>query len=152
MDLEPVIRQHIDATVHLSLATSKDNKPWVCEVHFAYDDHLNLYFRSMPSRRHSQEIGENPHVAGNIVRQHTLGEAPIGIYFEGTARRLDPGPEQDTAFRCIQTRLQASEDILTEAQQPEGHQFYKIIVTDYYVFGRFDDTGAQKYHLPWNQQ
>ncbi len=67
MDVEKIIREYIDKTIHLSLATSSDNKPWVCEVHFAYDEQLNLYFRSLKSRRHSQEIAKNPNVAGNII-------------------------------------------------------------------------------------
>ena len=79
MDIEKVIRENIDKTVHMSLATVHDNRPWVCEVHFAYDDDLNIYYRSLNTRRHSKEIALNPNVAGNIVRQHTLGEYPLGI-------------------------------------------------------------------------
>ena len=55
-------------------------------MHFAYDNDLNVYFRSLTSRRHSQEIALNPHVAGTIVRQHALEEGCDGaLYFEGTA-------------------------------------------------------------------
>ena len=150
MDIEKIVRENIDKTVHMSLATSKDNKPWVCEVHFAYDENLNLYFRSLSSRRHSQEIVANPSVAGNIVRQHELGEYPLGVYFEGTAELLGPGPDQQKAFECIKARLKADDSILEEAQNPEGHQFYKITVSKYYVFGKLDGTGGKKYELQWN--
>lgn len=71
-DLEKTIRDYLPAVIHLSLSTCKDDKPWVCEVHYVYDDELNLYFRSKPSRRHSLEIMDNPYVAGNIVEQHTV--------------------------------------------------------------------------------
>ena len=150
MDVEKIIRDYLPQIVHMSLATSKDNKPWVCEVHFAYDDDLNLYFRSLTSRRHSQEIAENPSVAGNIVKQHALGEPGIGVYFEGTAKKLEPGDEQTKAFACIKERLQASDEIMEEAQNPEGHQFYKISVDNWYVFGKFDTERGQKYQLAWN--
>ena len=152
MDIEQLVRENITSTVHMSLGTSRDNRPWVCEVHFAYDDDLNLYFRSLPSRRHSQEIADNPHVAGNIVRQHALGEMPLGVYFEGTAEKLAPGPEQDKAFACIQERLKANDSILEEAKDPAGHQFYKISVDIFYLFGKFDEGEgrAQKYELRWN--
>src|SRR6185312_13687025 len=110
MDVEKVIRDYLPNIVHMSLGTSKDNKPWVCEVHFAYDEDLNLYFRSLATRRHSQEIAENPNVAGNIVVQHALGVPGVGVYFEGTAKLLGPGDEQQTAFRCIKERLKASDD------------------------------------------
>lgn len=128
-DIEQLIRDYITDVIHLSLATSKDNRPWVCEVHFAYDDSLNLYFRSLPTRRHSQEIANNPHIAGNIVRTHKLGEYPLGVYFEGLAEQLPAGPAQGKAAACLSTRLKTNAaDLLAEAAKPDGHQFYKIAV------------------------
>ena len=47
--IEQTIREYIDQIVHMSLATSANNQPWVCEVHFAVDDELNIYFRSIKS-------------------------------------------------------------------------------------------------------
>ncbi len=79
LDVEKVIREYIADLYHLSLATSSNDSPWVCEVHFAYDDDLNLFFRSLASRRHSQEIKDNSHVAGNIVRQHSLADTAVGV-------------------------------------------------------------------------
>lgn len=152
MDIEEVIRDYLPQIMHLSLGTSKNNKPWVCEVHFAYDDSLNLYFRSSTERRHSQEIAANPSVAGNIVKQHALGEPVRGVYFEGIARKLDPGPEQEKAAQAIIERLQAPETILEDAKQSTGSQFYKISVDTFYVFGNLDGTGNNKYELVWNEQ
>lgn len=150
MDIEKIVRENIDKTVHMSLGTSHDNKPWVCEVHFAYDNNLNLYFRSLASRRHSQEIAANHFVAGNIVRQHELGEYPLGIYFEGSAEKLEAADDKQHAFECINARLKAGDGILAESNNPEGHQFYKITVSKYYVFGNLESTGGQKYELVWN--
>jgi uncharacterized protein YhbP (UPF0306 family) len=148
-EIEKAIREYLPQTVHLSLATSKDNAPWVCEVHFAYDDDLNLYFRSLRSRRHSQEIAANPRVAGDIVVQYPLGQPVIGVYFEGTAKLLGPGGEQQQAFKCVKERLKADDSILEEAKRENGHQFYKITVENYYVFGSFKARPAQKYELKW---
>jgi uncharacterized protein YhbP (UPF0306 family) len=148
--VEKIIRGYLPQIVHLSLATSQGNKPWVCEVHFAYDDQLNLYFRSLTSRRHSQELTANPFVAGNIVRQHALDEYPLGVYFEGQAEMLGPGKEQAKAFTLIKDRLGASDDILEEAKRPSGHQFYKITVDTWYVFGKLGGEGGKKYTLAWN--
>lgn len=150
MDVEKIIRDYLPQIVHLSLATVKDNKPWVCEVHFAYDDDLNIYFRSLRSRRHSQEIADNPNVAGDIVKQYALGEVCLCVYFEGTVKQLEPGAEQTKAFKCIQEILHASDDILEQAKQPDGHQFYKISVDTFYVVGAFNGKPSQKYELKWN--
>ena len=148
--IEKTIREYLSGVIHMSLATSKDNKPWVCEVHFSEDEDLNLYFRSKTSRRHSQEIAANPHVAGNIVRQFGLGEEPLGVYFEGTAKLLEPGFEQDKAFECIKTKQQADDSIIEDAKQDDGNKPYKITVENWYVFGRINGGPMQKHELPWD--
>ncbi len=149
--LEKTIRDYLPDIIHLSLATCKDNRPWACEVHFAYDDQLNLYFRSTPARRHSQEVAANPRVAGNIIKQHQPGQGPLGVYFEGTAKKLDAGDEQTKAYQCISKRFNRGPEILEEAKNPDGHQFYKVTVDNWYIFGQLDDQGAQKHHLPWSK-
>jgi uncharacterized protein YhbP (UPF0306 family) len=150
VDVEKLVREHIDKTVHMSLATSKNNKPWVCEVHFAYDEDLNLYFRSKASRRHSQEIVANPNVAGNVIKQHELDEMPVGLYFEGTCERLNEGEARNRAFECLKERLNISDTTPEEAKDEDGHQFYKIFVQNWYLFGKFEDNDVQKYKLGWN--
>lgn len=150
MDIEKVIRDYLPQVVHMSLGTCVDSKPWVCEVHFAYDDYLNLYFRSLTSRRHSQEIAVNPNVAGNIVVQHSVGQYPLGVYFEGIAKLLDAGDEQNTAFEHLKERLDMDDSILEDAERDDGHKFYKITVKHWYVFGKLDGEKGQKYTLEWN--
>jgi len=152
IDVEQVIREYLPEVVHMSLATSKDNRPWVCEVHFAYDDGLNLYFRSTPARRHSQNIVENPYVAGNIVKQVGLGEPCSGeVCFEGTAELVKyDSPEFDTVSQIFDARLSIGAEKIQEAKNPEGNQFYKISVTNFAVFGNFDGQGSKKYELVWN--
>jgi uncharacterized protein YhbP (UPF0306 family) len=151
MDVEKVIREYIDKSLHLSLATCIGNKPWVCEVHFVYDEDLNLYFRSLPSRRHSQEIAQNSNVAGNIVKQHERGEPPHAIYFEGTAECLTDDVERQRLFAIFQQRLGANGTILEEARRDDGHQFYEITVATWYAFGKFSGNSFQKYELPWRE-
>ena len=84
-ELEKIIREYIDESIHMSFATCADNHPWVSEVHFVYDNNFNLYFRSKANRRHSEELAKNPNVAGNIVCQHAPEDYPHAVYFEGTA-------------------------------------------------------------------
>jgi uncharacterized protein YhbP (UPF0306 family) len=150
LDIEKIVREYVDKSLHMSLATVSDNKPWVCEVHFVYDENLNLYWRSLASRRHSQEIAANPHVAGNIVRQHALGEYPHAVYFEGTAELLSSEEDCQQVFGLFQSRLVADEAILADAQNPEGHQFYKLTVQNWYAFGKFGGDKGLKHKLAWN--
>ncbi len=152
LDTEKVVREYIDKTVHLSLATVKDNKPWVCELHFAYDEQLNIYYRSLKSRRHSDDIEQNPNVAGDIIDKYAVNELVVGVYFEGTAQMLDAGSEQDLAAKCLSERLEIESDIIGEAKEDDGHQFYKISVENWYVFGRFGGDHGQKHKLEWSKK
>ncbi len=152
IDVEKAVRENIERTVHLSLATTSGDSPWVSELHFAYDQDLNLYFRSLSSRRHSQEIAVNPKVAGNIIDKFGLGDPVVGVYFEGLAEIVTDADTKQIAADCLRTRLSIDSDIIAESEDPNGHQFYKIKVTDWYVFGRFVETGAAKHQLKWGNK
>lgn len=150
MNVEQLIRENIDRSVHMSLATVANGKPWVCELHFAYDEDLNLYWRSLKSRRHSIEIAENPNVAGNIIDKFVVGDPVVGIYFEGTAEMLEPGDEQNKAFELLRARVNAADDALEDAAREDGHKFYKLTVKNWYAFGKFGQADGQKYTLEWS--
>jgi len=150
-DIERLVRENIDKSIHMSLATVRDNIPWVCEVHFAYDDDLNLYWRSLKDRRHSLEIADNPNVAGNIVDKFAVGEPPVGVYFEGAAELLEPGDDQQKAFELLKVRVDAADDAIEDAAKENGHKFYKVTVKNWYAFGRFGLPNGQKFKLDWNK-
>lgn len=150
LDVEKVIREYIDKTVHMSLGTAtKDGKPWVCEVHFAYDNELNLYFVSKVSTRHCTEIAENPNVAGNIVRQHSLDEAPGGIYFEGTAQVLEDPSEAQIDSYCTRLKRDKSQ-VVEQLKEENGKRMYQIKVANWAAFGKFGDEPMGKHILNWN--
>lgn len=150
LDIEKIVREYIDKSLHMSLATVSGDRPWVCEVHFVYDEDLNLYWRSLASRRHSQEIAANPNVAGNIVKQHALDEYPHAVYFEGEAEMLADRLEQEKVLPLFVSRLGAGEAAVDEAQTDDGHKFYKVTVENWYAFGKFGGDKGQKYELHWN--
>lgn len=150
MDIEKIIRDNLVGVIHMSLATSNNDKPWISELHFAYDKKLNFYFRSLPTRRHSLEITINPNVAGNVIKQHKLDEPLIGVYFEGKARVLNGTVEKRKAFECMKARLGIGEENLEESNRNDGHQFYEVKVDKFYIFGSFDGNPSQKYELEWN--
>lgn len=150
MDIESIVREYIDKTIHMSLATASGNAPWICEVHFAYDDKLNLYFRSLLSRRHSQEIAVNPKVAGNIIDKYKVGDTEVGLSFEGNAELITDIDMRRVAFACLKERLGIADSALQEADDETGHQFYKITVSNWYVMGKFGTPKSQKYSLEWS--
>jgi uncharacterized protein YhbP (UPF0306 family) len=149
--VEQTIRNYLPQVIHMSLATTDGTKPWVCEVHYAVDDGLNFYFRSRPSRRHSLEIAKNPNVAGSMVTQHHLAQGVRGVYFEGTAELLENVDENHIAYKSYADRFGRGPEIIEEAKQEDGHKFYKITPTDFYLFDSYETVPGQKFHLAWNK-
>ena len=147
--IEQTIRDYIPQIVHMSLATCVDNKPWVCDVHFAYDDDLNIYFRSTADRRHCQEIAQNPSVAGNIVTQHHKNQKVRGVYFEGVAEHLEDVGEDSPAVAATAVRYGKDSAIQALSQDSGKPCYYKITVKNWYLFDAYDSTPPQKYQLPW---
>lgn len=147
--IETIIREYIKDIIHMSIATAYDNKPWISEVHFAYDGELNLYFISRPSRRHSLEVAENNQIAGNIVKQHTKGEKVRGVYYEGTIEMLNGVTEDHPAFVSYHGRFDADVAVLAEQQEENGHRWYKITVNKFYLFDEIEMEKAGKHELSW---
>lgn len=149
-DVEGTIRDYISGLFHMSLATSVDDKPWVCEVHFSYDENLNLYFKSKVLRRHSQEIEQNNHVAGNIISTHAIGDNVRGVYFEGTAEKIEIIDRNHPGYLSFSKRFNKDESLLEELNASEEAKLYKISVGTYYLFDSVESQPGQKYELPWH--
>jgi uncharacterized protein YhbP (UPF0306 family) len=150
-EIEKIIRDYIPQIVHMSLATLNGSRPWVCEVHFAYDDDLNLYFVSSKNRRHSQEIEANPYVAGNIVTQHHKHQKVRGVYFEGQAKRLEDVDENHPGYIAYTERLGGREGMLKEISKDGEAGMYKIMVENYYLFDSYESNRG-KFQLPWSKR
>ena len=149
MDIEKTIRDYLPHVIHMSLATCDNNKPWICEVHYVFDNELNFYFLSTPQRRHSIEISNNPHVAGNIVTQHQLGQNVRGVYFEGSAEKLECVDIDHVAYQSYCQHFGTDEGILAEAEEETGHVFYKITVQKFALFDGHESNPSTKYELGW---
>jgi uncharacterized protein YhbP (UPF0306 family) len=147
--IEATIREYIPQIIHMSLATVKDNKPWVCEVHFSYDDELNLYFVSSQQTRHAQELIANPYVAGNIVTQHHKNQKVRCVDFEGAAVMLEGKEAEATAYKAYVDRYGTSEGLLNEIRKDGNTRFFKIAVNEFYLFDSYGDERG-KHALPWN--
>jgi uncharacterized protein YhbP (UPF0306 family) len=149
--IEQIIREYIPQIIHMSIATVKDNKPWVCEVHFSYDDELNLYFVSSSKTRHAQELVANPYVAGNIVTQHHKNQKVRCVDFEGMAEMLGGAEAETSAYQAYVARNGESEGLLNEIRKDGDTRFFKINVKNFYLFDSYGDVRG-KYGLPWHDK
>lgn len=135
MELTDLIKTYLQQARLMQVATAKDNQPWACSVYFAYDDKLNLYWISLPSTRHSEEIQNNEKVAGTIVLPHTPGDEVRGLQFEGVAKELTTGEEFHHALDTYAARMEMKDERKkTIAEGKDGHNLYMIKPTLFVLF------------------
>lgn len=150
VELRKLIEDYLKETKMLQVATSKDNQPWACTIYFAYDEKLNLYWISKPSRRHSEEIRNNDKVAGVIVLPHTPGEDVRGIQFQGFAKELTDKSEAKQGMKYYAKRYgMKPERVNAILDGIDGHVCYKINPSLYVLFDEtnFPDDPRQEYKL-----
>lgn len=151
MDGKQLIKQFLKDARVMQLATVKDNKPWVCNVHFYADDNFNLYWISTPVRRHSDEIKDNAHVAAAIkVHEDTPDEKyVIGISVEGTAELLTDDETKNIGKHYIE-KFQKAPSLLGDILSGKNpHKFYRLNPTNIVLFDtkNFPDNPRQEYSI-----
>lgn len=151
MDLHTLIKDYLQNVKLMQLATSIDNKPWVCTLHFYADEDLNIYWISTPERRHSKEIKHNPHVAATMLVHEDSQEEKyiVGISLEGTAEQIDTEEAKkisDNFTRKLKKDPTFIKDIL-EGKNP--HKFYRLTPTNIVIFDtkNFPDNPRQELKL-----
>ncbi len=82
MDVKKLISEYLNEAKVMQLATVNNGRPWVCTVNYVFDENWNLYWLSLRSRRHSQELTHHREVAGAIVKDPSIKR---GLQFEGMA-------------------------------------------------------------------
>lgn len=120
-----LIVDYLNEATMMQLATSRNGQPWVCNVWFAADAALNIYWFSATTRRHSEEIQDNELVAGAIVLPQTPRDEPRGLQLEGTAKVLADDAEIAKARLVYEDRIfpgDKIDELMTHAERP--HSFY----------------------------
>ncbi len=126
MDLRKLIQEYLTAAQMMHIGTVKGNKPWVTTVYFAADIELNLYWLSRKSRRHSQEISKNSHVAAAIALPHTYGDKIRGLQLEGEARELS-GVDADAGRNIYKSKYWIVEDpVMTAVEGGDSQMCYQV--------------------------
>jgi len=88
MSPQKIIKQYLQEQHVMQLATVRDGQPWCTSVYFILGDDGNLYWASIPSRRHSIEIGDDARVAAAIAVKSEIDKKVAGIQIEGTAKQI----------------------------------------------------------------
>lgn len=133
----------------MQIATSDGGQPWICTVWFVADEANNLYWASLPSRRHSHEIETNSNVAGAIVVRSEIGSPVIGIQVEGTATRLSPSPKHRAIVENYAATFHRTHDWVEEfVAGRTQHTLYKLTPSRLYLFDEEHFPGGKRQEIP----
>jgi uncharacterized protein YhbP (UPF0306 family) len=149
-ELRQLIEEYLGEAKLMQLATTQGSQPWVCNVYFAFDSRLNLYWISGPNRRHSIELRENQKVAGAIVHSPDPKNPGRGVQFEGVAKEVTEKEEMREAIRFYAERYgMSAERVEAVISGADGHLPYKITPKKYVLFDElnFPDNPYQEYKL-----
>lgn len=121
-----MIKQYLAETKIMQLATVADGKPWVCTLHFVADKNANIYWLSLPTRRHSDEIAKNPNSAAAIAVKTDM--PVIGVQVEGMAEMVT---DIETITRVMDLYVASHGTGKTfvdrVVQGIDNHKLYKLI-------------------------
>ncbi len=150
-DLKSLIQEALKAARVMQLATSSNNKPWVCNVHFYADENLNIYWISTPTRRHSLDIEKNPHVAMTIKVHEDKPDEPyvIGLSAKGTAERIIDEQVRNV-INHYQKKLGKDKKLMSDILSGTNpHRFYQLKPTSFVLFDtkNFPDNPRQEYAI-----
>ena len=123
------VKDLIERTQYLVLATTDGESPWVAPLECMVDDDLNFYFFSTPEARHSRHIEAGGQVAAVRFDSEQPEYTPSlsanlnAVQMECSARRLDPSEYNEP--------VQGAIDLLQPPMPP--YEVYKITPTRFYV-------------------
>ena len=126
---EAWVRNLIERTQYLVLATSGDDGPWVAPVEPLSDEDLNFYFFSTPDARHSRHIEAGGPVAAVMFDSAQPEYTPSltanlnAVQMECSARRLDASEYDDAVRGAI--------EFLAPPMPP--YEVYKLTPTRFFV-------------------
>lgn len=148
--MEPLelIRQYLPSARMMQVATVSGSQPWICTVYFVEDDELNLYWLSLPTRRHSQEIAVHNKIA--IAVPIKFDKPVTGIQAEGTAEVVtDRQAIADVMERYVERYNSGQQFYDRFVAGQNQHALYRFTPTKYVLFDEvnFPDDGRKEISL-----
>ncbi len=132
----------------MQIASVSANQPWICTVFFVADEAKNLYWLSLPSRRHSLEIAANNKVAVAIA---VKTDWPIiGIQSGGKASVVTERAEVKRIMKLYVAKYNQGKDFYDNfVKGTNQHLLYKFQTDQFVLFDEehFSDDPRQMINL-----
>ena len=126
--MEAAISEFLRSHNTMSLATSRDDRPYVAALFYASDG-LILYFLSNPGSEHSLNIFLNPRVAATINTEHFDWKTVRGLRIMGKAYAIDE-EESKHARDIFESKYPFLTGLLKSGElrrEFADHAFFKIV-------------------------
>ncbi len=117
----------------LQLATSRDNTPWICSLHYVLDDKGNIYWITKSTTRHSEDIAVNPATAITIAVK--TDRPLIGLQIEGDSEVVSDIKDRKVAMKKYIERHGTSQsfaDLVIAGT--DDHKLYKFTPKKFVLF------------------
>lgn len=149
MKVEDLVRKYLAKAKMMQIASSSGSQPWICTVYYAEDENLNLFWLSLPSRRHSQEIEKNFKIA--VAVPVKFDKNPIvGIQAEGGAEVVRNKAEVAKVMKKYTQKYNRGKDFYNNFVAGKNqHALYKFTPKTYVLFDEvnFPDQSRQEWEL-----
>jgi uncharacterized protein YhbP (UPF0306 family) len=145
MDVKELIKKYLRQGRMMQIATASGDQPWICTVYYAEDENQNLYWLSVPARRHSQEIEKNSKIAVAIPIKFDKNPI-IGIQAEGTAAVVEDEETVKNIMPAYVEKYGTGKDFyeLFKAGKNQ-HNLYKFTPSKYSLFDETNFDDGQKH-------
>ena len=139
MDWNEKVKEALDRTEFMAIATVGGSESWTNPVAFAYDEKANLYFISMMDAKHVQNILDNGHVSAAIYKTERFAEGDvIGLQLSGTCEHLTDKADIEEAAKYYFGRSPSNDEFRGKTSLVGGSnaewQFFKITPTELWCF------------------
>lgn len=127
----------------MQLATIRGDQPWICTVHFVSDDAHNLYWLSLPSRRHSQEAEAHTKAAAAIAVK--TDNPVIGVQIEGEVSAVrDLATVQKVMSKYVAKYGKGTQFAELFAAGTNEHTMYRLTPKSVVIFDEVNFAGSPR--------
>lgn len=139
-NVSELVKQHLGAQRMMQIATTQNDRPWICTVFFVADGQQNLYWLSAPTRRHSQLIANNPKIA--VAVPVKFDWPVVGIQSEGTATIVQDAGEVKSVMDNYVAKYDKGQDFYDNfVNGTNQHQLYKFTPETFVLFDEVNFAG-----------
>lgn len=126
IDWNAKVQEALGRTEFMAISTVGNDGSWTNPVAYAYSEKLELFFISMMTSKHAQNILKNSQVSGAIYKTERFEDGEVlGLQFAGKAIHLTDVNEVARASRYY---LKSNDELGAE------WQFFKIVPDEVWCF------------------